>query len=66
MSHLTGPCDLVTLLFRNIYGYTHTLTFLLTVSAQLERRGSIFQNGFLGEVLLIFDLPGVVIKTGIY
>ena len=39
---------------------------LNTVSALLKPRGSIFQNGFLGGVLLIFDLPGVVIKTGFY
>ena len=36
----------------------------ITVSAPIEPRGSIFQNEFLGGVLLIFDLPGVVIKTG--
>ena len=39
---------------------------VLTVSALFEPRGSIFQNGFLGGVLLIFDLPGVVIETGLY
>ena len=37
-----------------------------TVSALFEPRGSIFQNGFLSGVLLIFDLPGVVIETGVY
>ena len=37
-----------------------------TVSAPFEPRGSIFQNGFLSGVLLIFDLPGVVIETGVY
>ena len=39
---------------------------LTTVSAPFEPRGSIFQNGFLSGVLLIFDLPGVVIETGVY
>ena len=39
---------------------------LYTVSTLFEPRGSIFQNGFLGGVLLIFDLPGVVIETGFY
>ena len=34
-----------------------------TVSALLKPQGSIFQNGFLGGVLLMFDLPGVVIET---
>ena len=38
---------------------------LITVSALLKPRGSIFQNWFLVGVLLIFDLPGVVIKTGL-
>ena len=33
-----------------------------TVSAQLERRGSIFQKGFLGEVQFEFNIPGVLIK----
>ena len=37
-----------------------------TVSAHIEPRGSIFQNEFLGGVLLIFDLGGVVIKMGFY
>ena len=37
-----------------------------TVSAPFEPRGSIFQNGFLSGVLLIFDLPGDVIETGFY
>ena len=35
-----------------------------TVSAPLKPRGSIFQNEFLGGVLLIFDLPGVMIEMG--
>ena len=38
----------------------------MAVSALFEPRGSIFQNGFLSGVLLIFDLPGVVIETGVY
>ena len=42
------------------------LEILNTVSAPFEPRGSIFQNGFLSGVLLIFDLPGVVIETGVY
>ena len=37
-----------------------------TVSAQLERRGSIFQSGFLVEVLFKFNIPGVLIEMGIY
>ena len=37
-----------------------------TVSAPIESRGSIFQNEFLGRVLLIFDLNGVVIEMGFY
>ena len=41
-------------------------TQVYTVSAQLERRGSIFQNGFLGEVLFEFNIPGVLIKKGLY
>ena len=32
----------------------------------IKTRGSIFQNEFLGGVLLIFDLPGVVIEMGFY
>ena len=40
--------------------------FLGTVLAPLKPRGSIYQNEFLGEVLLIFDLPGVVIEMGFY
>ena len=36
------------------------------LSAPIEPRGSIFQNEFLGGVQFIFDLPGVVIKTGFY
>ena len=39
---------------------------LLTVSAPIEPRGSIFQNEFLGGVQFIFDMPGVVIKMGFY
>ena len=37
-----------------------------TVSAHIEPRGSIFQNEFLGGVLLIFGIGGVVIKMGFY
>ena len=37
-----------------------------TISAPREPQGSIFQNEFLGGALLIFDLPGVVIETGLY
>ena len=37
-----------------------------TVSALFEPWGYICQNRFLGGVLLMFDLPGVVIKTGFY
>ena len=37
-----------------------------TVSASIQPRGSIFQNGFLGEVLFKFGLPGVVFKLGFY
>ena len=37
-----------------------------TVLALFEPQGSIFQNGFLGGVLLIFDLPGVVFEMGFY
>ena len=37
-----------------------------TVWAPIELQGSIFQNKFLGGVQFIFDLPGVVIKTGFY
>ena len=44
----------------------YSLAILYTVSALFEPRGSIFQNGFLSGVLLIFDLPGVVIETGVY
>ena len=40
--------------------------YIDTVSAHIEPRGSIFQNEFLGGVLLIFDLGGVVIKMGFY
>ena len=39
---------------------------LTTVSAHIEPRGSIFQNEFLGGVLLIFGIGGVVIKMGFY
>ena len=39
---------------------------LYTVSAPLKLQGSIFQNEFLGGVLLIFNLPGVVIEIGLY
>ena len=42
------------------------LRLLFTISAHIEPRGSIFQNEFLGGVLLIFDLGGVVIKMGFY
>ena len=45
--------------------YQETIT-LFTVLAHIEPRGSIFQNEFLGGVLLIFDLGGVVIKMGFY
>ena len=38
----------------------------ITVSAHIEPRGSIFQNEFLGGVLLIFGIGGVVIKMGFY
>ena len=51
--------DVTTFLSRPNFNY-------LTVSALFEPRGSIFQNGFLSGVLLIFDLPGVVIKTGVH
>ena len=37
-----------------------------TVLALLKPRGSIFQNGFLGEVLFKFGPPGVVFKLGFY
>ena len=37
-----------------------------TVSAQLQPWGSIFQNGFLGEVLFEFNIPGVLIKRELY
>ena len=37
-----------------------------TVSAWIKPQGCIFQNGFLGGVLFEFDLPGVVIKLGLY
>ena len=43
-----------------------TTSYLLTVSAHIEPRGSIFQNEFLGGVLLIFGIGGVVIKMGFY
>ena len=36
------------------------------VSVPIEPWVSIFLNEFLGGVQLIFDLPGVVIKTGFY
>ena len=39
---------------------------IYTVLAHIEPRGSIFQNEFFGGVILIFDLPGVVIETGLY
>ena len=32
----------------------------------MQHQGSIFQNGFLGEVQFKFDLTGVVIKLGLY
>ena len=32
----------------------------------MQPQGSIFQNGFLGEVQFKFDLTGVVIKLGLY
>ena len=37
-----------------------------TVTALLKPWGSIFQNGFLGEVLFKFGPPGVVFKLGFY
>ena len=36
-----------------------------TVSAQLEARGSIFHQGFLGELLFEFIIPGALIKKGL-
>ena len=42
------------------------MNILSTVSVPIEPRGSIFLNEFLSGVQLIFDLPGVVIKTGFY
>ena len=48
-----------------LIGQGHS-SVLNTVSALLKPRVSIFQNGFLVGVLLIFDLPGVVIETGLY
>ena len=49
-------------IFLNFSGQTEAKKHLNTVSAQLERRGSIFQKGFLGEVQFEFNIPGVLIK----
>ena len=43
-----------------------SLTSLHTVSVWIKPWVCIFQNGFLGGVLFEFDLPGVVIKLGLY
>ena len=43
-----------------------SLTALHTVSVWIMPWVCIFQNGFLGGVLFEFDLPGVVIKLGLY
>ena len=37
-----------------------------TVSAHIEAQGSIFHQGFLGEVLFKFIIPGALIKQGLY
>ena len=57
---------LFSVIFCTLLVYFNFASVSFTVSAQLERRGSIFQNGFLGEVLFEFNIPGVLIKKGLY
>ena len=49
-----------------IFQKAHLEILAHTVSALLKPRGSIFQNGFLGEVLFKYGPPGVVFKLGFY
>ena len=51
---------------RNRMGDKINVALVTTVLVPLEPLGSICQNEFLGGVQLIFDQPGVVIKTGFY